>query len=73
MKKEAFLAEMAKSLESDKLTPETTLDAISWDSLSVMVFIALVDRTFQVSLTPTDVKDCQTVQDLLNVTKVQFE
>lgn len=73
MKKEEFLHKMKESLEADKIAPEITLDGISWDSLSVMMFIALVDVTFQVSLTPTDLKDCQTVQDLLNVTKVKFE
>lgn len=73
MTKQAFLSEMEKSLEADKITPETYLDDISWDSLSVMIFIALVDKTFNVSLTPTDIKDCRTVQDLLNATRVKFE
>lgn len=71
MNKELFLLEMEKSLEVENLKPETFLEEISWDSLSVIIFISLVDKIFQISLTPVDIKDCQTIQDLLD--KISFK
>ena len=69
MKKTDFLKELEKSMElpPNVLKPESFLDEFSWDSLSIIVFITLVDKKFGISITPPQIAQCNTVNDLIGL------
>lgn len=74
MTKSEFITELEKSLE---ITPNTikidaNLEEYGWDSLSVIVFITLVDTKFGVSITPTQITECKTVNDLIGIIGNRF-
>jgi acyl carrier protein len=41
------------------------LDALNWDSVSLMTFIAFLDEAFSIRVTGKQVMKCQTIEDLV--------
>lgn len=74
MTKNEFIVELEKSLEitPNTIKVESNLEEFGWDSLSIIVFITLVDTKFGVSITPTQIVECKTVSDLINVVGNRF-
>lgn len=67
MKKSEFLAKLEQVLElkHGAITGKESLDAVAgWDSLAIMAFIAMVDESFGVSLSPGSIAQAKTVEDL---------
>jgi acyl carrier protein len=52
-------------LHTGTLTGREPLNSLEeWDSLAVVGFIAMVDRTYGVIISPTSIVACRTVDDL---------
>jgi acyl carrier protein len=67
MTQEEKLKEVAELFEEEGVTPETALDTLRWDSMSMLSVIALVKAKFNRRLSGTELRDMETVQDILNV------
>jgi acyl carrier protein len=67
MTNEEKLAELAELFEVDSVTPETRLDTLNWDSMSMLSVIALAKARFDRRVTGSEVRAMETIQDILNV------
>lgn len=69
MKKEEFLVELEDVLQREESCHETDdLNSYEeWDSLSKMAIMAYYDKNFGVKLTLKDLKEINTVTDLINL------
>ncbi len=70
MEKSAFLEHFCELLELDNcsLTGDEELSAFeSWDSLAVLGFISFADQQFSMVLSPSDINNAQTVNDLIGL------
>ncbi len=68
MTRQVFLTKLDSLLELDPGTlkgPEELTSIVTWDSLALMSFIALVHREFAVRLPGKQIATCKTVDDLL--------
>lgn len=68
MEKKAFLLHLDSMLELTAGTlngNEKLNDLVSWDSLAVLGFIALVDKELDMSVSPDEINRAGTVNDLL--------
>jgi acyl carrier protein len=73
MKRQEFLSAMDNLLElpAGTLTGAEPLDDVeNWTSLAMVEYIALAD-TNDVKLTPRQIRDCETVDDLARLAKVE--
>ena len=55
-----------------ELDPETikgieTLDEIAWDSMTVVMFIAMADQKYSVAISPAKLANAKTVSDLYSL------
>lgn len=66
-----FTRHFEQSLEGAKansLTPDALFDSISgWDSLAVLVVIAMIDTEYHVTIAADDFIKCKTVRELFEV------
>ena len=66
-----FIEKFAEVIEVenvDALTAETEIRNLDeWSSLSVMLLIAFFDEEFEKEIGGTDIKKCDTIQDLFNL------
>ena len=66
-----FIEKFAEVIEVenvDALTAETVFRNLDeWSSLSVMLLIAFFDEEFEKEIGGTDIKKCDTIQDLFNL------
>jgi acyl carrier protein len=53
--------------DAGTITPETALDTLPWDSMSMLSVIALVNEHFGKRLSGAQIKGFSTVGDILNV------
>ena len=61
-------AEVIEVENVDALTAETEFRNLDeWSSLSVMLLIAFFDEEFEKEIGGTDIKKCDTIQDLFNL------
>ena len=61
-------AEVFEVENVDALTAETEFRNLDeWSSLSVMLLIAFFDEEFEKEIGGTDIKKCDTIQDLFNL------
>lgn len=73
MDKTLFLRNLEELIEakSGSLTIDSILaDTPGWDSMAIMGFIAFADEELGVSPAPRAIVECETVADLLRITKV---
>ncbi len=67
----AFAAEFEETSE-ELFTPKTIFKELDeWDSLIVLSIIALVDEEFEVRITGQDLRDCNTIEDIYNLTSAK--
>ena len=52
--------------DSGTLAPETALDALHWDSMAMLIVIALVKEHFDKPLSGAQIKAFRTVGDILD-------
>lgn len=63
-----LLADMFE-VEADQIRPEAKLDSLIWDSIKRLTFIALIDEHFERSIRGPELKEVNTIQDLLSMMK----
>jgi acyl carrier protein len=70
MHKKEFLTQLEEIIEAEPQSlvgNEPLSNYLSWDSLAVVGFIALVDGEFDLTLSARKVNECETVADLLTL------
>ncbi|MGO9022308.1 MAG: phosphopantetheine-binding protein [Syntrophobacteraceae bacterium] len=68
MTKRDFLLKFEELLEAEPLSltgGEHLRQIKSWDSMTVLGFIALVDEYFEITVPPSAIAKCQRVDDLI--------
>lgn len=74
MQKKDFLIAMDKLLELPEGTlqgPENLDDLENWNSLAMVEYIALVDSDAGAKVSPRQIRDCETVDDLAQLAKIE--
>lgn len=74
MSREEFLKKLDETLELPPATlqgPENLDDYPLWDSTAIITFMALADEHNGSRLTPRQIAACQSVNDLLQLAKVE--
>ena len=71
MTRQEFLDELAELLEMEpgSIQVSDQLEALGWSSLSALSFIALADDRLKTRIGPSQLANCQTVTDLLDLVK----
>ena len=57
--------EEVMELDVGSLQGGEELQALGWDSLKILEFLAFADEQFSLSIAPKDVARCKTVDDLI--------
>ena len=67
MTQDELLDELADILNADRatLSPQTPLDTVTWDSMALLAYLALIRFRFGKLLPGVSCKDFRTVADLL--------
>jgi acyl carrier protein len=74
MTKTEFLSAMDNLLEMSDGTlqgPENLDDLENWNSLAMVEYIALVDSNTGAKVSPRQIRDCETIDDLARLARVQ--
>lgn len=66
-----FLKELAQVLEVSELTEDTDLESQSWNSLSLISVITLIDENFDVRINTEKLQNCHTAKDLLKLIEME--
>lgn len=71
MTQEQFLIQLSDAMQRDEiLSADMRLDSIEeWDSLAVVSLISLYDQLFKLHVNGNTLRECQSVQDLINLAK----
>lgn len=74
MDRKAFLAVIEEMLEVDSgsLAGNESLDELPWDSLAVVSFIALADEHLSASVSPQQLSEAKTLDDVLALVADKF-
>lgn len=65
-----FISRFIEGLELDQVSPESILEELPvWDSLAILITIAMVSSDYQVVLNSEEIHSCKTVNDLFNLVK----
>ncbi|WP_027327676.1 acyl carrier protein [Helicobacter pametensis] len=69
MTQQEFLTHIQDALQRDEeLAPSMRLDSLEeWDSLAIVSMISLYDTLFNLKVTGNQLRDCQTIQDLIQI------
>jgi acyl carrier protein len=56
------------NLPEDSITPEIKLVELpNWDSLAILTTLSMLDMEYGVTVTGTELQNCNTVEDLFNL------
>ena len=59
-----------EEIEPGSLKPDTNYRNIpGWSSMHALIIIALIDTEYNVTITGSDIRSCQTVNDLFTIVK----
>lgn len=58
-------------LEPDSITGGESLDEIGWDSMTVVMFIAMADQNYSVAIAASKLADAKSVSDLYDLVMSQ--
>ncbi len=75
MTKQEFLRLLDEIVEVDPGTLEGNMhleEIETWDSFATMGFIALVDEQFNLTLSPKEIIECETIDDLVDLLNGQI-
>lgn len=72
---EMFLNDLKEMLKSEEMIELDTdmMDIESWDSFSMMTFIAMAEEKYDIKLEPFSIAEAVLVEDLYNVVIESFE
>ena len=65
-----FISKLAEALEIEegKISTESELSQLDWDSLAVISAISIADQCFGVVISIEKLSDCKTLNDIINLT-----
>jgi len=65
-----FISKLADAidLEEEKITPNSKLSELNWDSLAVISAISIADQCFDVVISIEKLSECKTLNDIINLT-----
>ena len=65
-----FISKLAKAIdfEEEKITPNSKLSDMNWDSLAYISAIAIADQCFDVVISIEKLSECKTLNDIINLT-----
>ena len=71
MELKVFVADFADQFdetELDEFKPETVYrDLDEWSSLNGLAILNMIDKKYGVKITPTEIKETQTIEDVFNL------
>ena len=77
MKIEDFISAIEEEfddIEAGVLKPESKFrESFEWNSINALIFIALVDTEYDVTITAEDIASAETLQDLFDIIKSKSE
>ncbi len=75
MDKELFYVNLAEILELDRdeVTAELLLQDTIWDSLVVLVLIAMIDENYNVTVPAKELLQCQSVGEIVDLVDVAVQ
>lgn len=75
MDKELFYVNLAEILEIDRdeVTDELLLQDTIWDSLVVMVLIAMIDENYNVTVPAKELLQCQNVGGIVDLVDIAVQ
>ena len=67
---EEFLSQLAEALEmeKDKISLDSKLSELDWDSLAIISAIAIADKCFDVVISIEKLSECKTINDIIEIT-----
>ena len=67
---EEFLSQLAEELEieQDKISLDSKLSELDWDSLAIISAIAIADKCFDVVISIEKLSECKTINDIVELT-----
>ena len=70
----ALIEEEFDDIEAGVLKPESKFrESFEWNSINALIFIALVDTEYDVTITAEDIASAETLQDLFDIIKSKSE
>ena len=72
MNRQQFLEEIEHivMISKGRLTADSMLDEINWDSMAALEFQSMAEEKLGVQVDPTEIGTCRTVGDLCKLAKV---
>lgn len=69
MTQDEKLSELAEMFEVSitKITPETLLEELGWDSMAMLSLMALVNSLFGKTISGGEIKGFKTIRDILDI------
>jgi acyl carrier protein len=67
------LIENSLELEPGSLNGNEALNSLNWSSLAVLSFMSLVDEKFAIVVSPKEMLNCKTVNDLIGIVIKELE
>ena len=67
---EEFLSQLAEEFEmgKDKISLDSKLSELDWDSLAIISAIAIADNCFDVVISIEKLSECKTINDIIEIT-----
>ena len=65
-----FLSQLAEALEmeEDRISLDSKLSELDWDSLAIISAIAIADKCFDVVISIEKLSECKTINDIIEIT-----
>lgn len=63
------LIDEVSGLDEGTIKGDELIETLGWESISIVSFIALVDEEFEIILSAKKVIECQSVEELLQLTE----
>ena len=67
---EEFLSQLSEEFEmgQDKISLDSKLSELDWDSLAIISAIAVADKCFDVVISIEKLSECKTINDIVELT-----
>ncbi len=65
-----FISELEEAIEieENKISLNSKLSELNWDSLAIISAISLADKFFDVVISIEKLSECKTIKDIINIT-----
>ena len=72
MQRQQFFEEVEQivMISKGRLTPESMLDEINWDSMAALEFQSMAEEKLGLQIDPTEIGACRTLSDLCKLANI---